>query len=560
MLARPDVARRPGPAVWSPLEYACHVRDVHVLFDQRVRADARRGRPRLRQLGPGRHGGRAALRPPGPRRGRRRAGRGGRRGSRRRTARCPVRSGSRRGRRSNGSVFTVESLGRYHLHDVVHHLWDVGFDPAAATVAAYDVSAAEYAAGTADLSEHGAAAVTAFARRLPPGARVLEIGSGGGRDALAPRGRRAVRPPDRHHPGVRRAAAVRRPRRRPRSTRCTTTWPTPSARASRTTACGPTRRLLHVGRADLPVVLARLAEVTRPGGVLRLTVKEGDGETWSTHGNVSAPRRFTFWREGPLRRCARPGPAGTCSSWCWPRAAGRSRGSSSWRSGDEAHRVLGPARARAGRGLRPELGQADGDHRARRPDRRRGARRGRAAQAGLGRRLAEPGAAGVARSEPGTSRQPRRRSRPAPHDARRWSPGRWSARSASRSASPPRRCWPTTCPAPSSRPASRRPARCSAPRVAAYLLARLMSRRGRRAGLTLGYLLGAAGAVVVVAAGAVELDGAAAGRRRAARRPRPRPTPPPATPPPTSPPRRPAAARCRWWCGRPRSAPCSGPT
>jgi hypothetical protein len=32
---------------------------------------------------------------------------------------------SRPGRRSNGHTFTVESLGRYHLHDVVHHLWDV---------------------------------------------------------------------------------------------------------------------------------------------------------------------------------------------------------------------------------------------------------------------------------------------------------------------------------------------------------------------------------------------------------------------------------------------------
>jgi hypothetical protein len=31
----------------------------------------------------------------------------------------------RRGRRSNGDEFTVESLGRYHLHDVVHHLHDV---------------------------------------------------------------------------------------------------------------------------------------------------------------------------------------------------------------------------------------------------------------------------------------------------------------------------------------------------------------------------------------------------------------------------------------------------
>ena len=31
----------------------------------------------------------------------------------------------RRGFRSDGSVFTVESLGRYLMHDPVHHLWDV---------------------------------------------------------------------------------------------------------------------------------------------------------------------------------------------------------------------------------------------------------------------------------------------------------------------------------------------------------------------------------------------------------------------------------------------------
>ena len=28
-------------------------------------------------------------------------------------------------RRSNGSVFTLDSLARYHLHDVEHHVWDV---------------------------------------------------------------------------------------------------------------------------------------------------------------------------------------------------------------------------------------------------------------------------------------------------------------------------------------------------------------------------------------------------------------------------------------------------
>ena len=31
----------------------------------------------------------------------------------------------RTGRRSNGSVFTIETLGQYFLHDVTHHLHDV---------------------------------------------------------------------------------------------------------------------------------------------------------------------------------------------------------------------------------------------------------------------------------------------------------------------------------------------------------------------------------------------------------------------------------------------------
>ena len=33
---------------------------------------------------------------------------------------------SRRGFRSDGSVFTVDSIARYLVHDPVHHLWDVG--------------------------------------------------------------------------------------------------------------------------------------------------------------------------------------------------------------------------------------------------------------------------------------------------------------------------------------------------------------------------------------------------------------------------------------------------
>ena len=36
VLRRPDAAQRPDDHTWSALEYACHVRDVFALFDQRL--------------------------------------------------------------------------------------------------------------------------------------------------------------------------------------------------------------------------------------------------------------------------------------------------------------------------------------------------------------------------------------------------------------------------------------------------------------------------------------------------------------------------------------------
>ena len=32
-----------------------------------------------------------------------------------------------------------------------------------------------------------------------------------------------------------------------------------------------------------------------------MSLKEGDGEEWSVHGHVRAPRRFVYWRAEPLR-------------------------------------------------------------------------------------------------------------------------------------------------------------------------------------------------------------------------------------------------------------------
>ena len=56
--------------------------------------------------------------------------------------------------------------------------------------------------------------------------------------------------------------------------------------------------LLHLGRDDLAVALARMAAAVAPGGALAFTLREGDGESWDSE--LGAPRHFTYWREGPL--------------------------------------------------------------------------------------------------------------------------------------------------------------------------------------------------------------------------------------------------------------------
>jgi hypothetical protein len=124
-LARPDAGVRPAPATWSPLEYGCHVRDVHVLFAQRLRLMLDEDEPTFANWD---QDATAVERDYG---------------SQDPTvvaaelveaagtvagiyATVTDATRSRRGIRSNGDVFTVESLGSYHLHDVVHHLHDVG--------------------------------------------------------------------------------------------------------------------------------------------------------------------------------------------------------------------------------------------------------------------------------------------------------------------------------------------------------------------------------------------------------------------------------------------------
>ncbi|WP_299572272.1 DinB family protein [uncultured Williamsia sp.] len=123
-LAVPDPATRPDEATWSPLEYAAHVRDVFRRFavrldamltsdvppfanwDQDATARAERYRDQdpttvLQELAEAGRSIADAFRA------------------------VPDAALARAGRRSDGSVFTVESLGRYFVHDPIHHLFDV---------------------------------------------------------------------------------------------------------------------------------------------------------------------------------------------------------------------------------------------------------------------------------------------------------------------------------------------------------------------------------------------------------------------------------------------------
>lgn len=125
VLARADVALRPQPGVWSPLEYACHVRDVHELFATRVRSMLDEDEPTFANWDqdataierdyPGQDPDAVVvelIEAAGTVAGV--------------YATVTAETRDRRGIRSNGDEFTVETLGSYHLHDVVHHLHDVG--------------------------------------------------------------------------------------------------------------------------------------------------------------------------------------------------------------------------------------------------------------------------------------------------------------------------------------------------------------------------------------------------------------------------------------------------
>ncbi|SBV34589.1 Methyltransferase type 11 [uncultured Sphingopyxis sp.] len=142
-----------------------------------------------------------------------------------------------------------------------------GYD--ARTLAFYAAEAPVYSAsGSSGVSRH----LDGFLDRLPAGAEILELGCGGGRDAahMIARGF-AVDPTD----GVAEIAAkaeakVGRPVRVMRFGEL--------ADVCRYDAIWASASLLHVPRADLPDVLARIHRALKPGGLHFASYKGGGRE------------------------------------------------------------------------------------------------------------------------------------------------------------------------------------------------------------------------------------------------------------------------------------------
>jgi hypothetical protein len=120
----PDSDMRPQPDVWSALEYGCHVRDVCIVFGTRLASMRNTHDP----LFPNWDQDDTALAERYWEQDRARvADELAVEADRIATDFADVREDEwdRSGRRSNGSEFTIDTLARYFLHDVVHHVHDV---------------------------------------------------------------------------------------------------------------------------------------------------------------------------------------------------------------------------------------------------------------------------------------------------------------------------------------------------------------------------------------------------------------------------------------------------
>ena len=115
---------RPTPSVWSILEYGCHVRDVHRIFNHRVELMLAEEDPTFPNWDQDQTAVADDYEAQDPMAVARELVDAANAVADTYAA-VPADAWPRRGLRSNGSEFTITSIARYHLHDIVHHSWDV---------------------------------------------------------------------------------------------------------------------------------------------------------------------------------------------------------------------------------------------------------------------------------------------------------------------------------------------------------------------------------------------------------------------------------------------------
>lgn len=124
VLSRADVRERPDDATWSPLEYACHVRDVFRLYDDRLRMMLDQDDPLYANWDQDETAVAERYGEQDPHQVARELGSAADAIAKRFDG-VQGEDWDRRGRRSDGASFSVESFARYFAHDWTHHLWDV---------------------------------------------------------------------------------------------------------------------------------------------------------------------------------------------------------------------------------------------------------------------------------------------------------------------------------------------------------------------------------------------------------------------------------------------------
>lgn len=124
VLRRDDAGLRPDPTTWSPLEYACHVRDVCLRFDARTELMLTHEDPTFENWDQDATAVQAGYRDQDPAVAAAELAEAAHTFAAHLDALTEV-QWQRTGRRSDGARFTVDSFARYFIHDVVHHLHDV---------------------------------------------------------------------------------------------------------------------------------------------------------------------------------------------------------------------------------------------------------------------------------------------------------------------------------------------------------------------------------------------------------------------------------------------------